>query len=428
MQIGRWTLKLGALLALMTPLVMAQECKLPAQASPTSINLVSFRFPMMEYFASAIEACGKDSNIKVSTTFLQADAFNTQVGTALAARGNSPYQIIWSNPNFVTQWGTKGWLLPLNVLIAKYGKRYGLDDISQQLWNNGKINGRQYGIPVNFNTQVLFYRKDIFDELGLKPPTSFDEFQDVLKKLDASKKTKVPSAIAFGGTALAGEFHSNLMAFGGKWFENGRPAFNSEAGLKAAQAIRDWLPYMAPETLSYTNDNVMVALQQGDIAISKIWITRAAPMEDPNVSKVVGKIAYAPAFRASPGGAVAATAEGDMYSIPASTPNPELAFLAVMEALKQTNQLQAAKFGMVSRSNIANNPDLIKANRSWPAASLNAKGAGPLRPFVPYMGIANNIVSRELNKALASKGDLKAALDAAAQAVEAEMKVQGFLK
>jgi len=320
-------------------------------------------------------------------------------------------------------------LLPLNVLIAKYSKQYGLDDISPQLWANGTYNGRRYGIPLNFNTQIIFYRKDIFDELGLKPPTTFNEFLDVLKKLDAAKKTKYPSAIAFGGTQLAQEFHNNLMAFGDRWFdEKGHPAFNSEAGLKAAEAIRDWLPYMPPDTLSYTNDNVMVALQQGDIAISKIWLTRAAPMEDASVSRVVGKIAFAPAFHATPNGPVAATAEGDMYSIPANTANPELSFLAVMEAIKPSNQLQAAKLGMVSRASIANNADLAKVNRAWPAASINAKNAAPLRPSVPYIGIANNIVSRELSKALANKTGLKVALDTAANAVEDEMKAQGFLK
>ncbi len=423
----RFLLSLAALLVFSAP-ALAQECKLPANLSSGTINLVSFRFPMMEFYAKAIEACA-GGGLRVNTTFLQADAFNTQVGTALAARGSSPYQIIWSNPSFVTQWGSKGWLLPLNVLIAKYSKQYGLDDISDQLWRNATINGRRYGIPVNFNTQILFYRKDIFDELGLKPPTTFDEFLDVLKKLDAAKKTKHPSAIAFGGTAMAGEFHSNLMAFGGRWFDDrGRPAFNSEAGLRAAQSIRDWLQFMPPDVLSYTNDNVMVALQQGDIAISKIWLTRAAPMEDANVSRVVGKMAYAPAFRAVSGGPVAATAEGDMYSIPANTANPEQAFLAIMEAIKPSNQLKAAQFGMVSRGSIANNAELARANRAWPAASANARAAAPLRPFVPYMGIANNIVSRTLSTALANKTDLKAALDAAAKQVEDEMRAQGFLK
>jgi multiple sugar transport system substrate-binding protein len=424
----RWMLAIGVVLVLAIPMASAQECKLPAQSSPVTLNLVSFRFPMMEFYTKAIEACA-GGGIRVNATFLQVDAFQAQVGTALAARGNSPYQVIWSNPNFVTQWGSKGWLLPLNLLIAKYGKQYSLDDIPNQLWNNGTINGRRYGVPLNFNTQIVFYRKDIFDELGLKPPTTFDEFLEVLKKLDAAKKTRYPTAIAFGGTQLAGEFHNNLMAFGGRWFdEQGRPAFNSEAGLKAAQAIRDWLQFMPPDVLSYTNDNVMVALQQGDIAISKIWLTRAAPMEDPNVSRVVGKIAYAPAFRATPNGPVAATAEGDMYSIPANTSNPELAFLAIMEAIKPSNQLLAARFGMVSRASIANNPELVKANPAWPAALQNARNAAPLRPFVPYMGIANNIVSRTLSQALTNKSDLKAALDAAAKAVQDEMKAQGFLK
>jgi len=80
----RWMWLAGVVLALAVPVDSAQGCKLPAQSGPGTINLASFRFPMMEFYAKAIEACA-GTNLQVNTTFLQADAFNTQVGTALAA-------------------------------------------------------------------------------------------------------------------------------------------------------------------------------------------------------------------------------------------------------------------------------------------------------------------------------------------------------
>jgi multiple sugar transport system substrate-binding protein len=419
--------------ALSATLVTAQQtaptCTFKAPRNPTTVNVLGFRFPMMEYYFQAAEACGKVNNVSVKTSFLASDAYVTQVNTALTS-GSSPYQILHVNPRLVADWGSKGWLVPLNTLILKYKKQYNLDDVADNLINNATIQGIQYAMPVNFNTQLIFYRKDIFDDLGLKAPKTLEEFNATLAVLKKSGKVKYPLSLAMGGAGVTGEFHNNFSSLGGKWFDrNGKPTFNSELGVKAAEALKSWVEFMPPSVLSFSNDDVMAGLQLGDVAMSKIWLTRAAPMEDTKVSKVVGKIAFAPAFSFNAGGKGATTAEGDMLAIAAkSGVDPDLSFRVIMEVLNKENQLNAAKFGMVSRDAIATDPDLIKANRAWPAAATNAKIAGALRPAVPYQAIANTIVTKNLQQALASKGDMKAALDLAAKQTEDEMRAQGFLK
>lgn len=403
-------------------------CNIKAPTNPTTINVFGFRFPMMEYYFNAAEACGKGT-LSVKSSFLQPAQYETQVNTALAT-GNSPYQILHVNPRLVADWGSKGWLLPLNVFIAKYKKQYNLDDISDKLIANTTLNGRQYALPVNFNTQVQFFRKDVFAELNLKPARTLEELTAGLETLKKAGKTKFPMALALGGGGLAGEFHSNYAALGGVWFDNNRkPVFNNANGVKAAQTIREWLEFMPPAVLSYTNDDVMVGLQQGDIALSKIWITRAAAMEDEKVSRVVGKIDYAPAFKMGSLGLGANTAEGDALAIAASSKvDSDLSFRVMMEMLGKTNQQNAAALGMVSRDSIATNPTLVAKNRAWVAAASNARQAVPLRPAVPYQSIATTILGNELRLALVNKTDLKAALDIAAKKVEDEMRVQGFIR
>jgi multiple sugar transport system substrate-binding protein len=422
------TLAITAALSMGSAQQTTAACAIKAPSNPTTINVFGFRFPMMEYYFNAAEACGKGT-LAVKTSFLQPAQYETQVNTALAT-GSSPYQILHVNPRLVADWGSKGWLLPLNVFIAKYKKQYNLDDISDNLIANTTLNGRQYALPVNFNTQVQFFRKDIFSELNLKPARTLDELSAGLETLKKAAKTKYPMALALGGGGLAGEFHSNYAALGGVWFDNNKkPVFNNANGLKAAQAIRDWLEFMPPAVLNYTNDDVMVGLQQGDIALSKIWITRASAMEDEKVSRVVGKIDYAPAFKIVAGGLGANTAEGDALAIAASSKvDADLSFRVIMEILGKSNQTNAANFGMVSRESIATNPALVAKNRAWVAAASNARQAVPLRPAVPYQSIATTILGNELRLAMANKTDLKAALDLAAKKTEDEMRVQGFIK
>ncbi|BBP92708.1 hypothetical protein BsIDN1_63260 [Bacillus safensis] len=48
--------------------------------------------------------------------------------------------------------------------------------------------GKIYSVPVNIHRgNVLWYNKKVFDDAGLEPPTTFDEF---FKTADALKKKK----------------------------------------------------------------------------------------------------------------------------------------------------------------------------------------------------------------------------------------------
>lgn len=45
------------------------------------------------------------------------------------------------------------------------------------------FDGEQYCVPMNVAYWVMYYNKNIFEEQGLEPPTTWDEFEDVVQKL-----------------------------------------------------------------------------------------------------------------------------------------------------------------------------------------------------------------------------------------------------
>jgi raffinose/stachyose/melibiose transport system substrate-binding protein len=55
-------------------------------------------------------------------------------------------------------------------------------------------NGQLTGYPTSFNVLDVYYRKDIFDQLGLTVPTTFEEFEDVCAKLKAAGITPISTA------------------------------------------------------------------------------------------------------------------------------------------------------------------------------------------------------------------------------------------
>lgn len=57
-----------------------------------------------------------------------------------------------------------------------------------------EYDGKYYGIPVLFSGVALWYNKNIFEENGLTPPTTFDELLDVVDQLN--EKNITPIAVA----------------------------------------------------------------------------------------------------------------------------------------------------------------------------------------------------------------------------------------
>lgn len=84
-----------------------------------------------------------------------------------------------------------GQLLPLDGEVAT------LDDFDDETLDGarGLEDGQIYGVPFGVQAIVAFYNQDIFDELGLEEPETWEEFIEVLDALEASEH----EALANGG-------------------------------------------------------------------------------------------------------------------------------------------------------------------------------------------------------------------------------------
>ena len=86
----------------------------------------------------------------------------------------------------------------------------------------GTIGGKQYSIPnTGQSIPVVYYNKQVFDQLGLKEPTTWAEFVDICKKIKAAGKTP----LILGGSKdtwgswifLGGVFSSDVLGKDPDW-------------------------------------------------------------------------------------------------------------------------------------------------------------------------------------------------------------------
>ena len=106
-------------------------------------------------------------------------------------------------------------LEPLDAMIGGWAGR---SDISDNVWKINKgADGKQYYLPLQYVVIYLYYRQDLFQQAGLQPPKTFDEF------LAAAKALTKGDMAGFGMRGGAGGFDNwgPFVLGGGASFEKG---------------------------------------------------------------------------------------------------------------------------------------------------------------------------------------------------------------
>ncbi len=197
----------------------------------------------------------------------------------------------------LTDWPKEQGLGPINWDVLSGPSRASLE------WE-----GKYWGIPYFEAAIVLVVRKDLLDKYGLEVPKTWDEFLEAAKKLTLD--TDGDGRIDIYGTALYAGM--NESCFGADWLprlvggtpprgdldgflfdSKGNPLFNRpEAGVKALKRMKDVLPYCPPGTLAWSYGEVSAAVTDGKIAMVVTFSDITFDFENPEVSKVAGKLLY----------------------------------------------------------------------------------------------------------------------------------------
>ncbi len=405
----------------------AVNCNVPAPAEDVEINMIGWSFPIMDFYAEALEECNDVENLTVNTQLLANNDAQEQVRLALSSGGDSPFDIVHGANAQVGEWAGAGWILPLNDLVDQYREEYNLDDIPEKAWEGVTIDGQIYGVPVTGNTLHLIYRQDVFDEFGVEAPDTYDDMIAVCNTIGLDNPDfDMPFTVNLSaGWAWEIEFFQMQRAFGGRFLdENNMPTFNDESGINAVNKLVEIADAcMGIDGYTFDLNDQEVAVQLGTLPATNMWASRAANMTDPERTDLGDVIAYAPAPRATADGPRAGSAWNDYYMIPANTTNdPELIFRIIMEVADEESQREAAGIGMIAR--------LSGADAGGPympaAAQTIAEGIG-IYDKDPAVGIVRAKLGEFLP--LVGVGDMTAqeALDAAAEAYVEEATAQGYI-
>ena len=410
--------------------ILAQDggCNVDAPAEAVQVNVIGWTFPIMDFYASEIESCNQVENLDVNVQMLQSADAQAEMRLAASSAGASPYDIVFGSDAFIGELASLGWLMPLNDLIEEYSEAYDLGDMSDALYAAASVGGNMYGIPVNVNTQPFMYNRELLEAAGVEVPQNYD---DVIGICNSGALEEAGADMSFGIVVSAGwawriEWVNFFGSYGG-----GRtldadlmPAFNNETGVASLDKLMEVVDAcLGEEGILLSTDDVQAGVANGSIAMAHLWASRAAMMDDEEMSDVIGMIEFAPALYATADAPKrGAIPWADFIAIPASGEiDKDLLFRMAMETADLESQLAASDFGLVPRG-------AAEANAPrYAAASLQTIADGGPANDHPALAIVNAALGQFIPMVVTGEMTSAEALQAAADLYIEEATAQGYI-
>jgi multiple sugar transport system substrate-binding protein len=167
-------------------------------------------------------------NIKV-TVDVNNDSYETNMKAQMAA-GTAP-DVFLLPPQLMGAFAPEGLLLPLDDAMSQAGAQAG--DYVESIFKLFQLDGKQYGIPKDFGTLVLFVNDDMAQKAGVDPASikTWTNLKDAAKKMTSGEG---PSKVY--GMCITPDIQrigTAMLQNGNSIVQDGKAVFNQENGVAA---------------------------------------------------------------------------------------------------------------------------------------------------------------------------------------------------
>jgi multiple sugar transport system substrate-binding protein len=328
--------------------------------------------------------------------------------------GDSPYDLVNMDVVWTSKFAAAGWLLDLSPKITAAETAL----FSPQDINTGRYEGKLYRIPIRSDLGMLYYRKDLIEAAGLKPPTTFAETIAIAQAL--KKSGKVDWGYVWQGSqyeGLVAMFAEVLKGFGGFWVnpDSLEVGLDRPETIQAINVLRKTIKVgvSPPGVTTYKEDEVRRLFESGRVAFMRNW-PYAWPLGNKSGSPIQGKIAIK-AMVGTPGNSGGACLGGWGLGIAKSSKHPKEAWEVIKyftsEAVQRSLILDAGY--VPSRTALFTDKQIVAKYPHYPKLLEVSKNA-VLRPPIAQYAQVSDILQRYLSAALTDRLSPDRAMQAAA--------------
>lgn len=198
---------------------------------------------------------------------------------------------------------------------------------------NNTINGKLVAIPWFTDAGMLYYRKDLLEKHGAKPPQTWQELTETAKKIqDAERKGGNDKMWGF---VWQGRAYEGLTCNALEWVasynggivvdKDGKITINNPQAAAALDTAAGWIKTISPEgVLNYTEEEGRGVFQSGNAVFMRNW-PYAWPLAQGPESAIKGKVGVSALPKGGADGRSAAALGGWQLAVSKYSKNKELA-------------------------------------------------------------------------------------------------------
>lgn len=329
--------------------------------------------------------------------------------------GDSPYDILNMDIVWVPKFAAAGWIMDLtNRLTPEQKAKFVKGNLE-----GGTYQNKLYRIPTTSDAGVLYYRQDLLEKAGIKPPETFEEMLNTAQKLQ--KQGDVKWGYLWQGKQYEGVsamFVEILEGFGGFWTNPD----TLEVGLDKPQAIQavNFLKSILDQGISprgvvtYGEEETRLLFQNGGALFLRNWpyVWKLANAQD---SKIKGKIGIKPMIHAQ--GQVGGSALGGWgLGISKTTEHPEEAWRVIQYMTSEdTMKRFVLSTGLIPSYQTLFKDQQILARFPHFSRLLEAVQKPALRPPIAQYAQASDVLQRYLSAAFTGRMSAEQSMQSAAQ-------------
>ncbi|WP_425470464.1 extracellular solute-binding protein [Saccharothrix australiensis] len=295
-------------------------------------------------------------------------------------------------------------------------------DLLPSVLDTAKVDGKTYGVPWYVGIRALYYRTDVFAELGLKPPTTLDEIAPLARQIRAAKPDLL--GISAGGKYTYGALPFVWANGGDIARKDGDKYVSAIETAEAKNGLRQYTELIADDICP----PAQCAANGGDASVEAFRAGKAAMTiggdfnrKSVDASTAAGKYGIVPLPGKTAGSVAPAFAGGNLLGVLKGTERKTLAndFLKLLGGKQYQRKMFDAMGNMPVFSDVQ--ADVAK---STPAVEPFIKTLEAGTKFVPVTPNwakvdAQGVLPNLLQEVAAGGSDLDAAAKKAADAMNA---------
>lgn len=268
-------------------------CGSDSAGSANEINLIMSNHPWQRAIEPLIKDFEKESGVTVKVQTFAEQQMRDKVQLNLQSRSSSMDVFMTLPSREGPQFAKSDYYQPLDEYVTKAGADYNADDFPSAVRAGMTVNDKMIAAPINVEGVVLYYRTDLFEKYGAKPPTTLDELTTAAATIkEKSGGSVTPIALRGQAAALPFTFGPFLHSQGAAWTKpDGTPGLDDP---KAVDAINRYATlareYGPPGVVNNTFTQSSALFAAGNAAMELESSNEISSIIDPKTSKVADKI------------------------------------------------------------------------------------------------------------------------------------------